>query len=316
MFKIKQKRIPRKILAKSTPHRLLVKRTEDAYVINFDPSHPPQVFFDTNVLRGLNDESKLALQRLQITRGFRYRYSMLNFTELASHLADPPSPDTRVPFRKFQASFRRLKLLFDFEPLPSPEMVLMHGTGLERHLSPAWVVNPSSIAKQVQMIAQANTIDDLLEFGIDPHHYKQLREIDGKMFLKLMSSAKTTIKNPPSDLEEGGHWLQLVYSYLIYRASSKTLNFSGLTDNEKLRVKEFFDEEGGKMFLSHLLKLLLKAINDGAKEDPNDFYDMLQLILLRDPNLLFVTDDRPFFRYYVSPEDQRVVPWKGFKACN
>jgi hypothetical protein len=56
-----------------------------------------------------------------------------------------------------------------------------------------------------------------------------------------------------------------------------------------------------------------KAIQDGAKDDANDFYDMLQLILLRDINLLFVTDDRVFFHYYVNSEHHRVVPWKGFK---
>ena len=57
-------------------------------------------------------------------------------------------------------------------------------------------------------------------------------------------------------------------------------------------VIAFFNEAGGKMCLSHLLKLVIKAVCDGAKDDANDFYDMLQLLQLRDTNLLFVTDDR------------------------
>jgi hypothetical protein len=80
-----------------------------------------------------------------------------------------------------------------------------------------------------------------------------------------------------------------------------------------MRVIRFFDEAGGKMCLSHLLKLVIKAVRDGAKDDANDFYDMLQLLQLRDINLLFVTDDRVFFQYYVSAEHHRVAPWKGFK---
>ena len=49
------------------------------------------------------------------------------------------------------------------------------------------------------------------------------------------------------------------------------------------------------MFLSHFVKLLDRMIRARANDDANDFYDMLQLLLLRDINLLFVTDDRAFF---------------------
>ena len=67
------------------------------------------------------------------------------------------------------------------------------------------------------------------------------------------------------------------------------------------------------MFEGHLLKLLNRTINDGRAPNGNDFYDMQQLLLLRDPNLLLVTDDRFFFSYYIGPEYHRVVPWKGFQ---
>jgi len=67
------------------------------------------------------------------------------------------------------------------------------------------------------------------------------------------------------------------------------------------------------MFLSHFVRLLDRMIRARAKDDANDFYDMLQLLLLRDTNLLFVTDDRRYFQYHVSADHHRVVPWKGFK---
>jgi hypothetical protein len=68
------------------------------------------------------------------------------------------------------------------------------------------------------------------------------------------------------------------------------------------------------MFLTHFKYLLRQTIREGRSEDANDFYDMLQLLLLRDENLLFVTDERVFRQYYAGSHDHRVVPWSGFKA--
>jgi hypothetical protein len=68
------------------------------------------------------------------------------------------------------------------------------------------------------------------------------------------------------------------------------------------------------MFEAHLLKVLIRTVNDGRAEYANDFYDMMQLILLHDPELLFVADDRMFFSYYMGAEHNRVVPWKDFKV--
>ena len=67
------------------------------------------------------------------------------------------------------------------------------------------------------------------------------------------------------------------------------------------------------MFLTHFKHLLVKTIKDQRHKDSNDFYDMLQLLLLRDSDLLFVTDDRPFHQYYAGAEHHRVIPWKMFK---
>lgn len=49
------------------------------------------------------------------------------------------------------------------------------------------------------------------------------------------------------------------------------------------------------------------------KIDPNDLYDMLQLILLWENNLLFVTSDKSFFNYQIDDlQIQRVLLWKRF----
>lgn len=68
------------------------------------------------------------------------------------------------------------------------------------------------------------------------------------------------------------------------------------------------------MFLSHFVHLLIQTLRDHRNEDANDFYDMLQLLLLKNENLLFVTDDRPFHQYYVGAEQDRVISWKMFKS--
>jgi hypothetical protein len=128
-----------------------------------------------------------------------------------------------------------------------------------------------------------------------------------------VAEARKNISDPLKDLEAGGRLLRHFYGYIIFRASSEAIHLEKLRDDQKLAVIGFFDQAGGKMFLSHFLKLLIRMIRDGAKDDANDFYDMLQLLLLSDPNLLFVTEDRPFFQYYVGAEHHRIVRWKGLK---
>jgi len=100
---------------------------------------------------------------------------------------------------------------------------------------------------------------------------------------------------------------------LIFRASSEAIRLETLRDDQQLAAIAFFEQAGGKMFVSHFVKVLIRMICDGAKDDANDFYDMLQLLLLADTNLLFVTDDRPFFQYYVGAEHRRIVRWHKFK---
>ena len=52
----------------------------------------------------------------------------------------------------------------------------------------------------MKLIAQANSIEELLEAGINPGNYQELRAIDGKSFLGLIDAARTTIKNPLEDV--------------------------------------------------------------------------------------------------------------------
>ena len=89
--------------------------------------------------------------------------------------------------------------------------------------------------------------------------------------------------------------------------------FERLPDDQKLAAIAFLEKAGGKIFLIHFILLLKRMIRDGANDDANDFYDMLQLLLLKDINLLFVTDDRAFFQYYAGAEHHRIVRWQKFK---
>ena len=131
-----------------------------------------------------------------------------------------------------------------------------------------------------------------------------------------MMTGADTLDKPLGITDKSTKWLLHVYGFLIYRASGGKIRLAALSQSQQLRVIKFFREAGGKMFEVHLLKLLRKTINDGRAMYGNDFYDLLQLLQLRDTNLLFVTDDSPFFSYYVNPEHHRVVPWKGFKALD
>ena len=237
---------------------------------------------------------------------------MSNFVELASHLADAPSKRIRDPFRKYRAAFRRVESLFD-GVLPSAESVLMHGVGLKESTGKRWIVDGASIKYQVKVIAQAASLEDALKVGINPAHYKKLRAVDAKSFIGAVALARKTITDPAKDLQPGGWLLRRFFGFLIFRASSGAIRLEKLRDDQKLAVIAFFEQAGGKMFLAHFVKLLDRMIRARANDNANDFYDMLQLLLLRDINLFFVTDDRAFFQYYVGAEHYRIVRWQRFK---
>jgi len=189
----------------------------------------------------------------------------------------------------------------------------MHGVGLKEYIAPIWIVDGASVQYQVEVIAKAETLEDVLTAGLNPSHYKRLRATDARSFLGVVAEARNTITDPVKDLEAGGRLLRRFYGYLIFRASNEAIRFEQLSEDQQLAAIAFFEQAGGKMFVSHFVKVLIRMICDGAKDDANDFYDMLQLLLLADTNLLFVTDDRPFFQYYVGAEHHRIVRWQRFK---
>jgi hypothetical protein len=75
----------------------------------------------------------------------------------------------------------------------------------------------------VKVIAQADSLEDVLKVGISPAHYKMLRAIDAKSFLGVVAEARNTVTDPVKDLEAGGRLLRRFYGYLItaYRVDSE-----------------------------------------------------------------------------------------------
>lgn len=280
--------------------------------IDYDPQSSPHVLFDTNVVIGLNAEAMDALNKLKSQQGFIYRYSMLNFVELASHMGDEPDNNTPHLFKKYQSAFKKIVSLCDLRPLPSAETVFMKAVGLYHFLGPKWIADESEIAGTLRSFVATNDLAELRRAGFSPEHYKKLRELDGEWFLDFLAKARE-IGNLPDGSDNWANWLGHFYSFLVFRASSKRKTLSSLGRGEQKRVIKFFEGPGGMMFLTHFKHLLVKTIRDKRHEDSNDFYDILQLLLLRDSNLLFMTDDRPFHQYYVGAEYHRVIPWRMFK---
>ena len=61
------------------------------------------------------------------------------------------------------------------------------------------------------------------------------------------------------------------------------------------------------------MTLAALPLNNKKKVDLNHLYDMMQLLLLRSENRLFVTDDKFFYLYEADSTVQRVLPWSIFK---
>ena len=146
--------------------REVVKGTE-IFTIRSDPHNPPDVFFDTNVWRSMNQTDIEHLQNLKKQRGFRYRYSITNYVELVSHLEDAPSKQWPDPFGIVRASFRRMNQLCEEAILPSPEMQFLHTAKLAHYLDPVWIPNAEQTAAIVKLIANANTIIEVTGKGIE-----------------------------------------------------------------------------------------------------------------------------------------------------
>ena len=211
-------------------------------LIDYNPQKPPQVFFDTHVLIGLNPRGIAALENLKNKKGFTYRYSMLNFLELASHLGDEPSANVLSPFTKFQMVFKKVTKLFHLNPLPSPESIFMKAVGLHPYLEPSWEVKEGWV-ETIKFISEATTLEELHKAGFSSKHYKDLRKNDKKWFLRFIEKARCLGAFPQitQDISpEWGNFLGQFYEFLICRASNERISFSALEREGKMRVLDFF----------------------------------------------------------------------------
>jgi hypothetical protein len=298
------------------------------FEINYDQSNPPIIFFDTNVWRSINDANIATLQDIQQKYGFHYRYSVTNFVELASHLEDQPSKSCRKPFQMFQSCFRRIRKICDRDILPSPEMVFLAHAGLGHYIDPIWIPDVLQMALAVELITNANSLAELTGEGdrntetahvpkyiVKPSHYRNLRDIDGDSMRAIMEELHG-FKRPISVDDRLVQWfVKLSHFFLFVRPTSRMF-LQNLTSEEQNRFLMALMEGVGRLFQTHCMSLVKKTVNDGRKVDPNDLYDMLQLILLENNNALFVTSEKTFFLYQIDHDYlQRVLPWTSFVSA-
>lgn len=295
-----------------------LNRTKKECIVEYDINQPPDIFFDTNVWRRMNEGDKTFLEELQQKRDFRYRYTVTNFVELASHLADEPSKKYSNPFNNFKACFRKIVELCHAEVLHSPEMDFMEEAGLSHYIAPSWIPDINLMINKIEAIANAKSLDDVAQV-IDVSHYTKLRQTDEESF-------RTAINNFPQiskpathdDLGKVCKWFMYIASFfLIDRPSNGKVKYEDLTEKEKASFQTAFTSGTGRLFYNHCMTRVKQTIRDGKNVDPNDLYDMLQLILLRDQNRFFVTAEKSFFFYKIDdPESQKVVLWEQFrKSC-
>src|SRR5262245_11825090 len=129
--------------------------------VEYDRRKPPDIYFDTNVWIGMNDEDITILERLEHERGFRYHYSITNYCELLSHFEDDPSYLCPDPFSKYRRCFLKIVKLCYAEVLPSPEVEFLSLAGLEKYLQPAWIPDLQQTALGVEIAANAENLAQL-----------------------------------------------------------------------------------------------------------------------------------------------------------
>ena len=270
-----------------------------------------------------------ALEALREARGFRYRYSITNYVELLSRLGRGPAPGWERPFELVRAAFRRIRHLCEAAVLPSPEMEYLEEVGLSRFINPHWVPDFQQTALSVELIARAGTLGDITGRGIqaaqsagiprwviDPNHYLRLTETDEDSITEIIQSVNNYVAAPLSreNINTLIPWfVKLAGFFLLFRPSSGVTHLTDLQQQDQDRFVTGFTFGAGRMFNAHTTLIAYDYINRHARIDPNDLYDALQLLSLRHPNRLFVTNERSFFRYEEDPGIHRVVPWEAFR---
>lgn len=319
------------------PTTLTVTREVDnrrvaTFTISFPPDQPPQVVFDTMVWVGMSWQDVECLRTLQRERGFHYRYSITNYVELLSRLARGPAPGWDRPFEYVRAAFRKIRTICEPAVLPSPEMEYLQEVGLSRLLHPNWVPDTQQTAIAVELVARAQTLGDITGQGVqssqaagiprwilDPNHYLRLTRTDDESITDLIQELSNYVTAPLTreNIESIVPWfIKLAGFFLLFRPSSGMTHLSDLPSEEQNRFVAGFTYGAGRVFKSHCVLMAHNAVNVGRSIDPNDLYDALQLLALRHPNRLFVTNERSFFRYQEDPNIQRVVPWEAFKQSH
>jgi hypothetical protein len=302
------------------------------FTISFPPSNPPETYFDTNVWVGMNSQDIANLETLKRVRGFRYRYSITNYVELLSRLGRGPAPGWDNPFALVRAAFRKMKHLCDAPVLPSPEMEYLHDVGLGRLIDPVWVPNAEEIALAVDLITHANTLADITGSGIqtvrplrfsrwviDPAHYYGLTQTDEESARHRIEDLYNALGREiqRNNLEPLSQWfIKLATFFLLFRPSQRRATMQTLTPEEQNQFLGGFTRGAGRLFNAHVTFIAVKTLNFGHRIDPNDLYDALQLLSLRDENRLFITNENGFFRYREADVIHRVVKWDGFRMSN
>ncbi len=315
-------------------HQLSVVRGVDPetglenFTIYFPPDDPPDVYFDTLVWISMSQRDVESLEADKRARGFRYRYSVTNYVELLSRLARGPAPGWPNPFQIVRAAFRRIQRLCDPEVLPSSEMEFLQTVGLSRYLHPDWIPDPQQTAIAVNLVATAGALGDITGSGIqtpeslrfprwvvNPDHYLQLTLTDDASTTAIIESLNRYASGPLTgeNVASLGPWFtKLADFFLLFRPSSGRTRLANLSRDEQDQFMSGFTYGVGRMFHAHTILIAKKTLNWGERIDPNDLYDALQLLLLRDGRI-FVTNDKNFFRHTKDSFVQRVVPWDAFK---
>lgn len=298
------------------------------FTIDFPPSYPPEVYFDTKVWLSMSDGDLESLQAHRAQRGFRYRYSITNYVEMLSRLGRGPTRKFPNPFGRIRAAFRRIQRLCEPEVLPSPEMSFLEHVGLSHYLSPTWIPSPEQTAMAVTVIAGAEALGDITGIGIqtsasihsprwvvDPTHYTKLTDADDASVTAIIQMLSECATRPITrdNIQSIVPWFQHVAKFfLLFRASSGQTRYEELSTDERNRFWEGLIGGAGRVFQAHLTLTALNTINHQHRIDPNDLYDAMQLLLLNG-NRIFVSNDADFIHYTVDATIHHLVPWEPFR---
>lgn len=192
----------------------------------------------------------------------------------------------------------------------------MAEAGLSHYIGSSWIPDINLMINKVEAIANANSLEDLAQV-IDVSHYTKLRQTDEESFRTAINNFPQISKPATRDnLEKALQWFMYIASFFsIERPSNGRVTYENLAEKEKASFQAALTSGAGRLFFNHCMTRIKLTIRDGKNVDPNDLYDMLQLILLRDRNRIFVTFEKSFFHYNINdPESQKVISWEHFRT--